>query len=206
MKNIAVMVSGGGTNLQSLINCIEAGEIHGRISLVISSSREAYALRRAEKHGIKTACVVRKEYADKEGFDAAVAAALESADPDLVVLAGYLPLLGAELVARYPNRIMNIHPSIIPAFCGKGFYGEKVHQAVLAYGAKVSGATVHFVDEGADSGPIILQKCVPVLPKDDEKTLAARVHAVEHELLPRAVRLFLEGKMSVIGRRVDIDE
>lgn len=206
MKSVAVMVSGGGTNLQALIDGVEAGEIKAKISLVISSNREAYALERAKKHGIRTECVIRKEYEDKESFDAAVLSAIDSAAPDLVVLAGYLPMLGANVVARYPNRIMNIHPSLIPAFCGKGFYGDKVHQAVLAYGAKVSGATVHFVDEGPDTGPIILQKCVPVLPSDDEEALASRVHDAEHELLPKAVRLFLDNRITVDGRKVSISE
>ena len=206
MKKIAVMVSGGGTNLQSLIDNIEAGSINGRISLVISSNREAYALTRAIEHGIATVCIPRKEYEDRNRYDHAIAHALAEADPELIVLAGYLPLLGAEPVSKYANRIMNIHPSLIPSFCGKGFYGEKVHQAVLDYGTKVSGATVHFVDEGADTGPIILQKCVPVLPDDDVKSLSERVHAVEHELLPMAVKLFLEDKITVSGRKVVIAE
>lgn len=204
LKNIAVMVSGGGTNLQAIIDGIESGMIPGKISRVIASKPGIYALERAKKHGIPSVCICRKDFATKEVFDQAILQELVDCKADIVVLAGYLSILGAPVIQKFRNKIINIHPSLIPAFCGSGFYGEKVHQAAIDYGVKVSGATVHFVDEGTDTGPIIMQKCVEVLPEDDAHTLAQRVLVQEHTLLPLAVKLLLEEKIKVTGRKVTI--
>lgn len=204
IKNVAVLVSGGGTNLQAILDAIDRGEIPARVSVVISDRAGAFALERAKKHGIPTVVVSKKMYPEKEAANAALLAALDAAKPDLIVLAGYIPILDAEIVRAYSNRIINIHPALIPSFCGKGYYGHRVHEAAIAYGVKVSGATVHFVDEGTDTGPIIFQECVNVEDDDDAETLAKRVLEVEHRLLPKAVKLFLEGRISVSGRRVTI--
>jgi phosphoribosylglycinamide formyltransferase-1 len=206
MKNIAVLVSGGGSNLQALIDAVEAGEIPARISLVVAGKPGIFALERAKKHGIDSVCICRRDFADQLGHDAALLQALRGCGADLVVLAGYLSILGEELVREYRNRMINIHPSLIPSFCGSGYYGQRVHQAVLDYGARVSGATVHFVDEGTDTGPIILQQCVEVLQTDDAKSLSQRVLEVEHRLLPEAVKLFAQGRILVEGRKVTILE
>ena len=195
---IAVLVSGGGTNLQTLIDSVQKGDINGEITIVISDRENAYALERARKHGIKAIYIDRKHCAER------LMQELREMNVELVVLAGFLSILDRELVKAYEGRIINIHPSLIPAFCGKGFYGEKVHNAVVEYGVKVSGATVHFVDEGTDSGPIILQESVPVYAEDTAETLAARVLEVEHRLLPAAVRLFCDGSLRIEGRKVII--
>ena len=199
MLNIVVLVSGGGTNLQALLDAEEAGEIHGgRIIHVISSSPEAYALERAHRHGVCTSVVNRSAYPSAEAFNAELLKELEGCEADLIVLAGFLCILGERIVRRYSNRIINVHPSLIPAFCGKGFYGLRVHQAVLSYGVKLTGATVHFVNEIPDGGAIILQKAVPVHKGDTPETLQLRVmRQAEWELLPRAVSLFCEGKITV---------
>jgi len=181
---IAVLVSGGGTNLQVLIDSIEKGSLPGaEIVLVISSNKDAFALERASKAGIKTEVVTGSIELLK---------ALEAASAELIVLAGYMSIVEPAVVERYRNRIINIHPSLIPKHCGEGFYGMRVHGAVLEAGDKVSGATVHFVDEGIDTGEIILQREVPVEKNDDEKTLAARVLTVEHQILPEAIRELCE--------------
>ena len=195
---IAVLASGGGTNLQTLIDAVEKGDINGEIAAVISDNENAYALERARKHGIKAIYINRKQLAERLIIE------LQRLDIELVVLAGFLSILDRELVKAYEGRIINIHPSLIPSFCGKGFYGEKVHKAALEYGVKVSGATVHFVDEGTDSGPIIFQEAVPVYFEDTSETLAARVLQVEHRLLPAAVGLFCEGRLRIEGRKVKI--
>ena len=195
---IAVLVSGGGTNLQTLIDAAEKGDINGEIAAVISDNENAYALERARKHGIKAIHIERKQLAERLIIE------LQRLDIELVVLAGFLSILDRELVKAYEGRIINIHPSLIPSFCGKGFYGERVHKAALEYGVKVSGATVHFVDEGTDSGPIIFQEAVPVYFEDTSETLAARVLQVEHRLLPAAVGLFCEGRLRIEGRKVKI--
>jgi phosphoribosylglycinamide formyltransferase-1 len=195
---IAVLVSGGGTNLQTLIDAAEKGDINGEIAAVISDNENAYALERARKHGIKAIYINRKQLAERLIIE------LQRLDIELVVLAGFLSILDRELVKAYEGRIINIHPSLIPSFCGKGFYGERVHKAALEYGVKVSGATVHFVDEGTDSGPIIFQEAVPVYFEDTSETLAARVLQVEHRLLPAAVGLFCEGRLRIEGRKVKI--
>lgn len=194
LKRVVVLVSGGGTNLQALIDAAARGEIPGgEISCVISSSSTAYALERAQKAGIRGVVVERKQYDSRESFDAAIELALEREQPDIIVLAGFMYVLGERLVRRYNRRIINVHPALIPSFCGDGFYGLRVHQAALDYGVKVTGATVHFVNEVTDGGEIILQKAVDVLPGDDAKTLQKRVmEQAEWVLLPRAVAMLCE--------------
>jgi len=204
---LAVLASGRGTNLQSLIDSIESGFIgNAKIELVISDNKEAFALQRAANSGIASKWLDIRDYGTYDEYNKAVIEELESKAIDLVVLAGYMKILSGEFVQRFKNRIINIHPSLIPSFCGMGYYGEKVHRAVLEYGAKVTGVTVHFVDEGADTGPIILQETVKVHQDDTVESLAKRVLKVEHRLLPEAVRLFCEGKLYVEGRRVYIKD
>ena len=195
MKNISVLVSGGGTNLQAIIDNVENGYIDARIVQVISSKEDAYALERAKKHGIKGIYIGRKNFPDDAARTDAIIKALDDEATDLVILAGYMSVLDGKLINAYRDRIINIHPSLIPKYCGKGFYGHYVHEAVLAGGEKESGATVHFVDEGVDTGKIILQEKVPVFSDDTPDTLAARVLEVEHEILPRAARMFCKGEL-----------
>ena len=197
---IAVMVSGGGTNLQAIIDRIEDGTIENvELALVISNKADAYALERAKKHGILAKCLSPKEYADGEEFGKALVAALEEEGIELVVLAGYLVILPQVLIQSYRNRIINIHPSLIPAHCGMGYYGLKVHESVLQRGNKVTGATVHFVDEEADNGPIILQKAVEVLEGDTPEVLQRRVmEQAEWQILPQAIDLIQKGKVTVV--------
>ena len=191
MINIAVFVSGGGTNLQALLDAQDAGRLpHGRISLVLSSREGVYALERAKNHGVPTVVVSRKAYPSSQAFDQAILDQLEKNNIQLIVLAGFLSILGPELVARYDHRIINVHPSLIPSFCGAGFYGLKVHQAALDYGVKVTGATVHYVNEIPDGGEIILQKAVDILPGDTPEILQKRVmEQAEWKLLPAAAEL-----------------
>lgn len=199
MKNIVVLVSGGGTNLQALIDAQTRGEIiGGRIAQVISSNPEAYALTRAEQARISTAVVNVKDFSDRREFDRQILAALREADADLIVLAGFLYILGKELIAAYENRIINVHPALIPSFCGEGFYGLRVHQAALDYGVKLTGATVHFVNEQADAGAIILQKAVEIKNGDTPEVLQKRVmEQAEWNILPRAVSLFCQDKIII---------
>ena len=206
MMNIAVFVSGGGTNLQALIDAQNRGEIkNGKITFVIASNDGAYALERAKKAGIPTAVVSRKPYSSKEEYDKAILAKLDGKNIDLIVLAGFLSILGKELVEKYANKIINIHPSLIPLFCGDGFYGKKVHTAVLASGMKVTGATAHFVNEITDGGAIILQKAVPIEQGDNEDILQYRVmRQAEWEILPKAVSLFCEGRIKINGNKTEI--
>ncbi len=206
MMNIAVFVSGGGTNLQALIDAEARGEIkNGKITFVIASNENAYALERAKKAGIEAAVVSRKSYSSKEEYDKAILAALDGRSIDLIVLAGFLSILGKELCTQYRNRIINIHPSLIPLFCGDGFYGKRVHTAVLESGVKVTGATAHFVNEITDGGAIILQKAVPVEQGDNEDILQYRVmRQAEWEILPKAVSLFCEGRIKINGNRTEI--
>lgn len=205
---IAVLVSGGGTNLQALLDAQKRGELPGgEIALVISSKPGVYALERAEKAGVEALTVARKDYPDAGSFCGALLDTLKVHAIDLVVLAGFLSILTPDFVRVYENRIINVHPALIPSFCGKGAYGLHVHEMALEYGVKVTGATVHFVTEGADEGPIILQKAVDILPVDTPETLQRRVmEEAEWVLLPRAVALFCEGKLAVEGRRVIIEE
>ena len=210
-KRIAVLCSGGGTNLQALIDAVEAGTIDGQIVLVLANASKAFALERAKKHGIPAEFVSKKQAGSDEAFNDIILQKLKAADADLVVLAGYLPILGRQVVRAYEHRIINIHPALIPAFCGPGMYGHHVHEAVLAYGAKISGATTHFVDEQVDHGGVIMavyalavRYGVPVLEDDTPETLAARVLTVEHEILPESVRLFCAEKLGVDGRQVHV--
>ncbi len=190
MIRIAVMVSGGGTNLQALLNKQEEGYFpNGKITLVIASNDKAYALERAKNHNIDSAVISRKAYETQEAFDQAIVSTLKEHQIDLVILAGYLSILGPTVIQAYPNRIINIHPSLIPSFCGKGFYGLKVHEAALARGVKVTGATVHFVNEIPDGGKILIQRAVEVLEGDTPEVLQRRVmEQAEWEILPEAVR------------------
>ena len=203
-KRIAVLCSGGGTNLQALIDAVEAGEIDGQIVLVLANASKAFALERARKHGIPAEFVSKKQAGSDEALNDIILQKLKDAQAELVVLAGYLPILGGQVVRAYEHRIINIHPALIPAFCGFGMYGHQVHEAVLAYGAKISGATTHFVDEQVDHGGIIMQRSVPVLEGDTPDTLAERVLTVEHQILPESVKLFCAGKLGVDGRHVHV--
>ena len=191
LKRIAVLVSGGGTNLQALIDAQADGRLKsGRIVRVISSKPDAYALTRADRAGIPTTVVPRKQYPDRDSYDRAILAALEEAQADLVILAGFLYVLGPRVIRAYPDRIINVHPALIPSFCGDGFYGLKVHEAALAYGVKVTGATVHLVNEVTDGGRILLQKAVEVQEGDTPETLQRRVmEQAEWVLLPQAAEM-----------------
>ena len=199
MLKLAVLVSGGGTNLQAIIDAISAGKItNACISVVISNNANAYALERARAHGIEALCISPKDFESREAFNQAFLDKLNSYNVDLVVLAGFLVVLPEMMIKEYTNRIVNIHPSLIPSFCGKGFYGLKVHEGVLARGVKVTGATVHFVDEGTDTGPIILQKAVEVEQGDTPEVLQRRVmEQAEWGILPKAIDLIANGKVSV---------
>lgn len=203
---IGVLISGSGTNLQSLIDNIEQGFVRGEISVVISNKENAYGLERARQHNIDAVFINQKKFESFRKFNDEIIEVLKSHNVDLVILAGYLKLLSNKFIETYRNKIINIHPSLIPSFCGKGFYGIHVHEAVIEYGVKVSGATVHFVDEGADTGPIIMQETVEVNYDDNKETLQQKVLKVEHKLLPLAVKYFCEGKLQVKGRKVRIKE
>lgn len=196
MRNIAVLVSGGGTNLQSIIDAVEAGRINGQIKLVISNKEGAYGLERAKNHNIRA--VFEKD-------EQAIIDIMKESQIDLVVLAGFLKILSPNFTRAFENRIINIHPSLIPSFCGKGYYGLKVHEAAVEYGVKVSGATVHFVDENADTGPIIRQETVEVLPEDSPQDLQQRVLKIEHRILSQVVADYCDDKIRVVGRKVFID-
>ena len=196
MKNIAVLVSGGGTNLQSIIDAVEAGRINGQIKLVISNKEGAYGLERAKNHNIRA--VFEKD-------EQAIIDIMKESQIDLVVLAGFLKILSPNFTKAFENRIINIHPSLLPSFCGKGYYGLRVHEAAVEYGVKVSGATVHFVDENADTGPIIRQETVEVLPEDSPQDLQQRVLKIEHRILSQVVADYCDDKIRVGGRKVFID-
>ncbi|MBF1058067.1 MAG: phosphoribosylglycinamide formyltransferase [Peptostreptococcus sp.] len=196
MKNIAVLVSGGGTNLQSIIDAVEAGRINGQIKLVISNKEGAYGLERAKNHNIRA--VFEKD-------EQAIIDIMKESQIDLVVLAGFLKILSPNFTKAFENRIINIHPSLIPSLCGKGYYGLRVHEAAVEYGVKVSGATVHFVDENADTGPIIRQETVEVLPEDSPQDLQQRVLKIEHRILSQVVADYCDDKIRVVGRKVFID-
>jgi len=207
-KRIAVLVSGGGTNLQALIDAQQRGELGGgEIVAVISTREGAYALERAAKADIPGFVVPRKAYDSNRSMTKAMVAKLQELKIDLIVLAGCMVIFTEELTDAYPNAIMNVHPALIPSFCGKGYYGLHVHEAALAYGVKLSGATVHFVSEECDGGPIIAQKAVPVMENDTPETLQRRImEQAEWKLLPEAVSLFCQGRLSVNGRTVIIKE
>lgn len=208
MKNIVVLVSGGGTNLQALIDAEKRGEISGgKITCVISSKPDAYALERAKQNGIRTRVLVRKDFADVHVYSKAMLEALNEEKADLVVYAGFMTILDETVCKAYPNKMINVHPALIPSFCGKGFYGLRVHEAALEKGVKVTGATVHFVTEECDGGPIILQGTVPVLDGDTPEVLQKRVmENVEWKLLPKAAALFCQDKIKVVDGRTVIEE
>lgn len=201
---IAVLCSGGGTNLQALIDAVHAGRIDGEIVLVLANASKAYALERARQNGIEAVFVSKKNAGSVEAYNDQLLSHLQRVNAGLVVLAGYLPIVGEQIVRAYEHRIINIHPALIPSFCGVGMYGHHVHEAVIRAGVKLSGATTHFVDEQVDHGGIIMQRSVPVLEGDDADTLAARVLTVEHQILPESVALYCAGKLRVDGNRVHV--
>lgn len=208
MLNIVVLVSGGGTNLQAVIDGISNGSIENtRIAGVISNNKNAYALERARKHGIEAVCISPKDYESREVFNEEFTDRVSQMQPGLIVLAGFLVVIPGQMIAKYRNQIINIHPSLIPSFCGKGYYGLKVHEAALKRGVKVTGATVHFVDEGTDTGPIILQKAVEIMQDDTPEILQRRVmEQAEWKILPAAVNLIARGKVSVEAGKVLIEQ
>ena len=201
MVNIGVLVSGSGTNLQAIIEAIEAGKIEGKICIVISDNPNAYAIKRAKKYNIKTQYINYKEFNNREEYDKKIISLLKEKDCDLVVLAGYMKILTPYFINAYKNKIMNIHPALLPSFPGL-----HVQKKAIDHGVKVSGCTVHFVDEGLDSGPIIIQQVVEVKDDDTEESLAERILREEHQIYPRAIQLFSEGKLIIKGRRIFIKE
>ena len=207
MKNIVVLVSGGGTNLQALIDSEARGEIkNGKISCVISSNPDAYALERAAKAGISTVVIPRKEFGDSVSYSKAILAELDKQKADLIVLAGFMTILDKCVTEKYSYKIINVHPALIPSFCGEGFYGLKVHEKALEYGVKVSGATIHFVNEEADAGAIILQGTVNIENDDTPEVLQRRImENVEWKLLPKAVSLFCEDRISIRNGKAYVD-
>ena len=206
MKNIVVLVSGGGTNLQALIDAQNRGEIkNGKISCVISSNPNAYALTRAENNKIPTEVIRRKDFAEFDEYDNALTELLMSKNADVVVLAGFMTILGSKVISAFENKIINIHPSLIPSFCGEGYYGLRVHEAALKKGVKVTGATAHFVNEVCDGGPIIIQKAVEIQNGDTPEILQKRVmEQAEWKILPKAVSLFCEDKIIVKDNKTEI--
>lgn len=203
--NIVIMISGGGTNLQALIDKIHNNkDIDGYIKLVISNNENAYGLTRAKNSGIETVVINKSQYNSASQYEKALINILKKAGADLIVLAGYLAFVPDKIIEIYENRIINIHPSLIPSFCGKGFYGKKVHEAAINKGVKVSGATVHFVNKVLDSGTIIIQRCVDVDFNDTAESLQKKVLEIEHEILPLAVKFFIENRIKIIGNQVKI--
>ena len=208
MLRIAVLVSGGGTNLQAVIDRIEDGTIRNtEIAMVISNNKNAKALERAEKHNIPYCCISPKDFESREVFNKTLLRTLTDLNPDLIVLAGFMVVIPPEMIRAFKNRIINIHPSLIPSFCGTGYYGLRVHEAALARGVKISGATVHFVDEGTDTGPIILQKAVEVKPTDTPEVLQRRImEEAEWQIMPKAIDLIAAGKVKVVDGVAFIEE
>ncbi|NMA83180.1 MAG: phosphoribosylglycinamide formyltransferase [Epulopiscium sp.] len=206
MLKVGVLVSGGGSNLQAILTGIETGQIpQTEVVGIVSNKKDAYALERGKKRGINSIYMNPKEYESVEAYEQALVHYFQERNTDLIVLAGFMRVLGDTFVNAFPNRIMNIHPSLIPSFCGKGYYGIKVHEAALAYGVKVTGATVHFVDLGTDTGPIILQKVVPILEEDTPETLQKRVlEQGEWEVYPEAIALYAQGRIKIEGRKVRV--
>lgn len=204
MLKIGALVSGGGTNLQAIIDSIESGDVpNAKVVTVISSKDGAYALERAKNHNINGICIKKKDFSDFDQYMQAMINHLESFEVDLVVLAGFMTVIGEKFIEKYRNRIINIHPALIPAFCGDGFYGLKVHEAALGKGVKVTGATVHFVNEETDGGPIILQKAVYIDENDTAESLQQRVmEEAEWKIFPEAIKLISEGKIEVVGNKV----
>lgn len=208
MLKVGVLVSGGGTNLQAILDAIDNGKIaNAQVSLVVSNNPGAYALERAKKHEIEAVCISPKQFENREEFHKALLAKLKESGVELVVLAGFLVAIPPMIVEAFPNRIINIHPSLIPSFCGVGYYGLHVHEKALARGVRVTGATVHFVDTGTDTGPIILQKAVKIRPDDTPEVLQRRVmEKAEWKILPKAIDLIANGKVKVVDGRVEIEE
>ncbi|MEW8973366.1 MAG: phosphoribosylglycinamide formyltransferase [Tissierellaceae bacterium] len=205
MLKIGVLISGGGTNLQALIDNIEEGNIDGEISLIVSNREDAYGLERGRLAGIETMYLDPKKYDTPEEYDLKLIEEFKNREIDLIVLAGYLRILTKTFIGEFKGKIINIHPSLIPSFCGDGYYGDRVHRAVLEYGCKITGATVHFVDEGTDTGPIILQEVIKVEEDDDVDSLKQKVLNIEHEILSKAVKLFCEGRIVLEGRNAKIN-
>ena len=203
MFKIAVLVSGGGTDLQSIIDAVEIGELNCKIEMVISSKEGAFAIDRAKKHGIDYHVISKKEFGAEQSNKILE---LTEGKVDLIVLAGYLSILDGELLNKFSNKMINIHPSLIPSFCGDGMYGLKVHQAAIEKGVRFSGCTVHFVNNEVDGGAIILQEAVPVYFEDDAESLQKRILEEEHKILPKAIKLILEKKVKIIDNRVKIEE
>lgn len=200
-----MLVSGGGTNLQAIFDGISQGTIrNAKVEVVISNNASAYALERAKNYGVEAFCLSPKAFESREAFNRALLEKIDAYHLDLIVLAGFLVTIPAEMIRKYPNRIINIHPSLIPSFCGVGYYGLKVHEAALARGVKITGATVHFVDEGVDSGPILLQKAVEVQPQDTPKTLQQRVmEQAEWVILPKAIDMIANGEIILAAEKID---
>ncbi len=203
---LGVLISGGGSNLQAIIDNIENGSINGEIKLIISNKENAYGLVRGKKHNIETLWVDRKLFSSEEEFNLKVVEEFKKRDIELIVLAGYLKVLSPDFVKEYNNKIINIHPSLIPSFCGPGYYGSKVHEEVLKYGVKYTGATVHFVDAGTDTGPIILQEVVSVEADDTVDSLSKKVLQVEHKILVQAIKLYCDNNLKVQNRIVLVKE
>lgn len=208
MLKVAVLVSGGGTNLQAILDAIDNGMItNAKVEVVISNNKNAYALERAKNHGIEALCISPKDYGTRDAFNKAFLEKLDDCQPDLIVLAGFLVVIPKQMIEKYRNRIINIHPSLIPSFCGVGYYGLHVHEAALKRGVKVTGATVHFVDTGTDTGPIILQKAVKIEPDDTPQSLQRSVmEKAEWKILPKAINLIANGKISVEDHIVTISD
>ena len=208
MLKVGVLVSGGGTNLQAILDAIDSGKItNAEVSLVISNNPGAYALERAKKHNIEAVCISPKQFENREEFHKVLLAKLKESGVDLIVLAGFLVAIPSMIVEAFPNKIINIHPSLIPSFCGVGYYGLHVHEKALARGVRVTGATVHFVDTGTDTGPIILQKAVKIKSDDTPEILQRRVmEEAEWKILPKAINLIANGKVTVTDGKVQIDD
>lgn len=206
MLNIGVLISGGGTNLQSIIDNTQNGKIKGKIKLIISNREEAYGLTRGRNAGIESIYLNSKDFKNEREYNERLMELFKEKEIDLIILAGYLRVLSKEFIEAFQEKIINIHPSLIPSFCGKGYYGKKVHEEVIKSGVKITGASVHFVDEGTDTGPIILQDIVYVDPQDTVDTLQKKVLEVEHKLLGKAVEFFCEGRLLIEGRKVIIKE
>ena len=208
MLKVGVLVSGGGTNLQAILDAIDSGKItNAEVSLIISNNPGAYALERAKKHNIEAVCISPKQFENREEFHKALLAKLKESGVDLIVLAGFLVAIPSMIVEAFPNKIINIHPSLIPSFCGVGYYVLHVHEKALARGVRVTGATVHFVDTGTDTGPIILQKAVKIKSDDTPEILQRRVmEEAEWKILPKAINLIANGKVTVTDGKVQIDD
>mgnify|MGYP002591625405 CR=1 FL=1 len=207
MLKVAVLVSGGGTNLQAILDAIDNGTItNAKVEVVISNNKNAYALERAKNHGIEALCISPKDYGTRDAFNKAFLEKLDDCQPDLIVLAGFLVVIPKQMIEKYRNRIINIHPSLIPSFCGTGYYGLHVHEAALKRGVKISGATVHFVDEGTDTGPIIMQKPVEVRPDDTPEVLQRRImEQAEWQIMPKVIDLIAHDKVHVKDGRVFVE-